>query len=170
MLRLVIVLLLALSSTALAAPEGFRESSRLTPRAQAISGNTAAVVYCARTYAAWEAKVRTVFGDSAPVARIRALTTYAEDAMYLSPSVCQPLEKWIRGKRVSPWDVGASAHVFAHETAHLAGTVEERAAECSSLRALPSILRRHFAVKKAKTLSAMLVAAKTLNRRSPYPC
>lgn len=162
--------LFCLEAAVAAAPEGFRDSARLTPRAQAISGNTAAVVYCARTPLAWEGKVREHFGPDASAYRTRAMTVYAENAAYFSQSVCLALEKWLRGKRVSAWDVGISAHTFAHEAVHLSGVVDEQVAECSSLRALPETLRQQFGVRKPTTLKAMVAAAKTVNRRSPRAC
>lgn len=153
-----------------AAPDGFRESARLIPRAQAISGNAAAVVYCARTYSAWEAKVREFHGPAAKAHLVRGMAAPTASEMYLSRPVCMALESWLRGKPASLWDVGVSAHTLGHETWHLRGVYDEKVAECSALRALPDILRQHFGVKKPETFRTMVAAAKTMNRRTAYVC
>lgn len=173
MKRWLSVLLLALllaAETGATAPEGFRESVRLTPRAQAISGNPEAVIYCARTYAAWETKVLEFHGTSTPPHLVRGMTVITQGVVYLTRPVCLALENWIRGKPASAWDVGVSALVLAHEAMHLRGVINELEAECPALRALPATLRRHFGVKKQKTLRAMLAAARTVNARSPNAC
>lgn len=144
-MKLVCSLLVALVATsgAFAAPEGFRESSRLTVRAKALSGNEATAVYCARTVAAYDEMVDELLGPNAPNPRAFAIPTM--NSIYLYNSTCLALEKWIRGKAVSLHSVGVEAHTLAHEAQHLAGVIDERTAECSSLRFLPDTLRRHFA-------------------------
>lgn len=170
-MKLVCSLLVALIATsgALAAPDGFRESSRLTVRARALSGNEATVVYCARTYSDWRAKVEEWFGPEVG-SGARGLTVYSENAAYIEPASCVSLESWLRGKKVSIWSVGQGSLTLAHEANHLRGIVDERTAECSALRDLPATLRRHFGVKATKTLREMIAGAKSLNRRSPTIC
>lgn len=171
MKKIVLALLLTglLASTAPAAPDGFRDSARLTQRAKALSGNEAAVIYCARTYSAWRAKIAEWFGPEVG-SGARGLTVYSENAAYIEPASCASLEGWLRGKSVSTWSVGQGVLTLAHEANHLRGIVDERTAECSALRALPTTLRQHFGVKKVKTLREMLAGAKSLNRRSPTIC
>lgn len=170
-MKLVCSLLVALIATsgAFAAPEGFRDSSRLTVRARALSGNDTAAVYCARTYSDWRAKVAEWF-DPNVGSGARGLTVYSENSAYIEPASCAALEAWLRGKSVSLWSVGQGALTLAHEANHLRGIVDERTAECYALRDLPTTLRRHFGVKTTKTLREMLAGAKSLNRRSPTIC
>lgn len=169
-MKLICSLTVALIATsgAFAAPEGFRDSFRLTMRAKAINGNEDAVVYCARTIAAYEEMVDELLGPNAPSPRAFAIPTM--NSIYLYNSTCLTLENWIRGKPVSPYSVGVEAHTLAHETQHLAGVTDEQEAECSSLRTLSETLRRHFAVKRIKTNRAMVAAAKTRNRLSLIAC
>ena len=142
----VLVSALVLSAAAFAAPDGFRESSRLTPIAQALSVPDASV-YCALTPASW----RDANPGDASWATLNGKTVYVDNAMYLAPWVCQPLERWKRGKTAPLADVGRAMLTLSHEAAHLRLVYDERTAECSALSELRSIARTYFGIKTAKT-------------------
>ena len=134
---------------------------------QAISGNPNAVVYCATSAEAYRAK-RLSFGeyDGNP----NAFVVYAENAAYFQSHFCGALERWLRGKPATHYEVGVAALTFAHEAGHLAGTRDERTVECQALASLEQTLRALFAVKNPRTIQAMIAAARESNRRRPYRC
>lgn len=163
---LVAVVALLLAGSVQAAPEGFRDSSRLTPRMQAISGNTNAVVYCATSADAYRAK-RVALGAAGLA---WAFTVYSENAAYFQAHICAALERWLRGKPATRYEVGTSAHTFAHEAGHLGGERDERTVECGALAALPTTLRVHFAVKNPVAVREMVGAARLANTRYAHRC
>lgn len=167
---LLVVLVLGFVSQAQAAPEDFRESTRLTPRMQAISGNPQAVVYCATSWTAWESAVQDAFSAETRAATIRAFTTRGRAVSYLQQYECSALEKWLRGKTVSRYDVGVAAHTLSHEALHVAGVLDEREAECISLARLAETLRVHFGVKNPVAVREMVTGARQKNRRAANVC
>ena len=158
-------ILVALSAALLAPaasadpPVGFRESVRLTPIAQALSGNPQAVVYCARTTAAMSERWQGATS-------VEAFTVYAENAAYFQPYTCGALERWLRGKPVTRYEVAMAAFMFGHEAVHLNDwSADERAANCGSLATLARTLRVHFAVKSPQAVREMVAAAREFTGR-----
>lgn len=80
------------------APPGFRESASLTPRAKLVSGSRAAVVYCARTDAAWSRFIQATQPDEI-ADQIAALVL--GDAAFMTRQICRPLELRLRGSSVN---------------------------------------------------------------------
>ena len=142
----VVVAAAVFSAAAATAPDGFRESARLTPIARALSIPEARV-YCALTAASW----RDANPGNASWDTTDGKTVYAENAMYLAPWTCQPLELWKRGKVAPPADVGRALLTVGHEAVHLRRVYDERTAECTALSELRSVARTHFGIKAAKT-------------------
>src|SRR3990167_2143098 len=112
----VLIVALALTGLAVAAPDGFRESTRLSPVAQALSVPEAKV-YCALTPASW----RDANPGNLRWASLNGKVRLAENAMYLAPWSCLPLQLWKRGQVVPLADVGRALLTLAHETVHLRG-------------------------------------------------
>lgn len=141
---------LVIAGSAAAAPDGFRESVRLTPIARSLSVPEAKV-YCALTPASW----RDAHPGNERWASIWSTTdgtTGVEDHIaYLAPWTCQPLELWKRGKVVKLADVGKALLALGHESVHLRGILDERTAECTALKELRSVARTHFGIKAVKT-------------------
>lgn len=146
----IVVAAAVLSAAAAAAPDGFRESARLTPIAQALSVPDAKV-YCALTPASW----RDAHPDNERWAAIWSTRNGEVDVdariAYLAPWTCQPLELWKRGKAVRLADVGKAMLTLGHESAHLRGILDERSAECTALKELRSVAGAHFGIKSATT-------------------
>ncbi len=137
---------------------------------QAISGNSQAVVYCATSWPAWEAAVEAAFGADVRPTTIRAFTTRGSNAPKLQQYDCIALEKWLRGKTVSRYDVGVAAHTLSHEAVHLGGVFDERQAECGSLARLATTLRAQFGVKNPRAVREMVAGAREKNRRAVNVC
>ena len=159
-----------LVSTAAAAPDGFRESVRLSPIVQALS-TPEAKVYCALTPASW----RDANLGNLRWASLNGKVRLAENAMYLAPWSCRPLELWKRGKVVPLADVGRALLTLAHETVHLRGIYDERTAECTALSELRSVARTYFGIKTAKTwrqvwAGALASHALVLDALGVQPC
>lgn len=161
---LLLVVVLVAAGSAQGAPDGFRESARLTPRVRAISGNEASVVFCASNTAAWATRMKEYLPDANP-SRIVAFYVYDENAAYFQAHICSALERWLRGKPVTQYEVGVAALSVAHEAHHARGIIDERQAECDALARLPRTLRVHFAVKNPLAVRAMVAAARADNRR-----
>lgn len=159
---------LTLAPAALALPDGFRVSARLTPRAQAISGGVGQVA-CPTNWTVWLALQR----EHGANAGNKGMTVYAEQTAYLPPDTCATLEGWLRGK--SPRDnqtLAENIETFIHEAMHLRGVIDEREAECTALLEYRSRARSLFGVKNARKLRAMFAYAVAANRRLPdeYRC
>lgn len=165
-LLLLVVVVLSVVSSAQAAPEGFRDSTRLTPRMRAISGNPQAFVYCATSAEAYREK-RVALGA---VGLASAFTVYSENAAYFQAHVCGALERWLRGKPATRPEVGVAALTFAHEAGHLGGERDERTVDCGALAALSTTLRVHFAVKNTVAVREMVAAARARTSRTSYRC
>lgn len=137
-----------LSASAAAAPDGFRESARLTPVLRALSVPDA-TVYCALTVVGWRDSLKVTH----PTLEWSAIQGYAiasEPATYLAPWVCQPLEQWKRGRAVPLDKLGAALLTLTHESVHLRGVHDEKIAECTALRELRGVARTHFGIRQEK--------------------
>lgn len=137
-----------LPASAAAAPDGFRESARLTPIVQALSVPDAKV-YCALTVVGWRDSLKVTH----PTLEWSAIQGYArtdEKAAYLAPWVCQPLEQWKRGKPVPLDKLGDAMRTLSHESVHLRGVHDEKVADCTALRELRAVARTHFGIRKDK--------------------
>lgn len=161
----IVVAAAVLAAAAAAAPDGFRESVRLSPIAQALSVPEARV-YCALTAASW----RDAHPGNERWASIWSTTDgttgVEEHIAYLAPWTCQPLELWKRGKAVRLADVGKAMLTLGHESVHLRGILDERTAECTALKELRSVARTHFGIKTAKTWKQVLTGALASHERA----
>lgn len=145
---LLLVLAAVLAPAASADPlPGFRESVRLSPRASAIVGQPVRV-YCTGDRELWADFAISEKGN----AGTRGVAFSARAEAYLAPWVCQPLERWLRGKTVPLGDVSAGIHVLIHESIHLRGIHDETAAECGTVREARRWARELFGVKRPVTL------------------
>ncbi|MCR4340517.1 MAG: hypothetical protein NUW01_11620, partial [Gemmatimonadaceae bacterium] len=148
---------LTLAGSAASAPDGFRESVRLTPIAAEIAGKPV-LVRCAQTFDAWAAQVAATGGGN-PY-QIGGYTLVADGETHLSPWTCQHIEGWLRGKNVpSLARFASSVLLLVHETVHLRGELDESVADCTALRELPGVLTRRFGIKRAVTRRAIMAAA-----------
>ena len=163
---LVLVLAAVLAPVASAEPlPGFRESVRLSPRASTIVGKPVRV-YCAGSLELW---TDTVIGKGwvggvegfAPYDRSGA---YLGEA-YLAPWVCQPLERWLRGKSVPMSNLAIGIRALIHESIHLRGVHDEEAASCGSVREAAKWARALFGVKRTVALRQVVAVA-----RATTPC
>lgn len=160
-----VLLAVSLVSAASAAPDGFRESVRLSPIAQALSVPEAKV-YCALTPASW----RDAHPGNERWAAIWSTRNGEVDmdarVAYLAPWTCQPLERWKRGKIVKLADVGKAMLTLGHESVHLRGILDENTAECTALRELRSVARNHFGIKAKKTWRQVWAGALASHERA----
>lgn len=147
---LVVVLVLAATASATAAPEGFRLSQPLTDRAVRVGSNPVVTVHCARSQAIWvEAAITVESKDAVGRANMRTLE------IMLPPSRCVPLERWLKGKRVNPEFLAEALFTLAHEMAHAsAGIRDELEADCYAT-AKYSTVARAFGVKSSRTLTLL---------------
>lgn len=144
----IVVVAAVLSAAGAAAPDGFRESARLTPIAQALSVPDAKV-YCALTVVGWRDSLK-VTHPTLEWSAVQGYTRISEHATYLAPWVCQPLERWKRGKTVPLDKLGAALLTLTHESIHLRGVTDERVTECTALRELRAVARTHFGISREK--------------------
>lgn len=144
----IVVAAAAFSTAAAAAPDGFRESARLTPIAQALSVPDAKV-YCALTVVGWREAVKVAL-PTLDWSAIQGYTSRTERVTFLAPWVCQPLERWKRGKTVPLDKLGDAMHTLSHESVHLRGVHDEKVADCTALRELRAVARTHFGIRKEK--------------------
>lgn len=163
-LLLLAVMVLAFASQAQAAPEGFRDSTRLSSIATEIVGKPV-VVSCARTKDAWVgfSNLQGIPGGAA-----RGFADQPDGVAYLTVNVCRALEGWLRGKNAPTiLTLGSEALTLVHETMHLRGISNEHAADCAALAELPRVLRIHFRVKSARLLSLAMRSAKAEHDSAP---
>ena len=162
----VLLAALALTAAASAAPDGFRESARLTPIASGVTGRPV-TVWCARTPAIWRDTVVPLY----PGQRWATLNGYAmvnEPATYLAPWVCQTLEGWLRGKSApTPEVLGRRLLTLVHEAIHLRGILDEGVTDCTALSLVPGVARASFRIRSAKVLHAVVRAAQDEHNESP---
>ena len=126
---------------------GFRESVRLSPRASMIVGKPVRV-YCTGDRELWADTTIEKGWD----AGTEGFASFDRGEAYLAPWVCQPLERWVRGKTMPLSDLAVAIHVLIHESIHLRGIHDETAAECGSVREAAKWARALFGVKRAATL------------------
>lgn len=144
------------------APEGFRDSTRLTPVASELAGRPV-LVRCARTKDAWVALLNEYDVPSA-----RGLVLPEQDAAYLSTNACRNLEGWLRGKAVpTVATLGVDAFILAHESMHLRGLLNEHDTDCAALKALPQVLRVSFRVKSTRNVLFAVRSAQAAHDSSP---
>jgi hypothetical protein len=156
MRRLLLAVLVAgvVTAAATAAPNGFRETSRLQPIAAAVSPG--AVVYCSMNATSWAADVEARF-PALPWQRIDGYRVAGTSEARFAPWVCRGLEGWLRGKNVPTLKTFAVyALTFSHELMHARGLTDEGAADCAALRAMPAMLRSRFGIKRATTLRTIM--------------
>ena len=149
---------LALAATASAAPDGFRESVRLSPIASGVAGRPV-TVWCARTPVIWRDAVQAL--DPSLSGTTRGLAGVPDaDSMQLAPWVCRTLEGWLRGKGApTPENLGREILTLVHESVHLRGIVDEGVTTCTALPLVPGIARASFKIRSAKVLRAVVQAA-----------
>jgi hypothetical protein len=164
-LLLATVLAAVAASAAVAAPTGYRDTTRLQPIGQALSPGT--LVYCSSGEAQWQADVSVRFPSATRV--IGYYVGGVPPEVFLSPGTCRALEGWLRGKNV-PTLRALAVHSlsFVHEIVHTQGVVGEREADCGALRILPGVLRVHFRVKNTVTLRKVMQLARAENNAKPY--
>jgi hypothetical protein len=154
MRRLLLAVLVAgvVTAAATAAPNGFRETSRLQPIAAAVSPG--AVVYCSMNATSWAADVEARF----PALPWQRIDGYRHDAeARLAPWICRGLEGWLRGKNVPTLkNLAVYTLTFTHELMHIRGIKDEGDADCAALRAMPTMLRARFGIKRAVTLRTIM--------------
>ena len=160
---LLLTAVVAAAATA-AAPVGFRESAPLTTRAKLVSGTQAAVVYCARSDAAWAQFIEATFHDEVPD-QVAAVTLIRDRAAFMTHEVCRPLELWVRGRRVDRYVFAVAAYIFTHEAMHQRGIADEGIADCRAVRLFPRVLCNRFGVRNA-TARRELVSY--VRRQRPY--
>ena len=135
---------------------------------KALSGNAAAVVFCARSYDDWDAQVKAAFGPEATASEVYAYVNMSTSVAYFEPETCGTLERWFRGRPSFRYEVAAAAYTFAHEAAHMGGVNSERAAECGTLAKFATILRVHFGVKNPVALREMVKAGRAAAKNYGY--
>lgn len=151
-----LVLAGVLATPVAAAPDGFRDSVRLSPIAAEIAGKPAAV-YCARSFTAWDGLIRPLGGDPA---KVPGYVPPSDDVAYLNTTTCQRLEGWLRGKNIPKLEqFGWSVLTLVHESMHMRGLDDEGETDCAALAEMPRVLRVHFKVRKPLTLRYVLAAA-----------
>lgn len=128
------------------APDGFRESPKLTVRAAKLSGKPDAKVYCASTIGAW---ARQTAGRP----ELRGQTNMRTLEMFLPRAVCHTLEGHLAGRAVLPRLLAFHLHVFGHETVHLRGWESEVVANCFAMRDFKKIARAFGISRPARVTS-----------------
>lgn len=144
------VLMLCITASAAAAPEGFRYSKPLTDRAVKVGGNPKVTIHCARTLRVWW---DTGWSDDSKYAAGRAFFNTRE--IHLPPNRCLPLERWLQGRRVDMPLLSAALFTFAHELGHAARLIrDELRADCYATAKYNAVARA-FGVKSARTLQRL---------------
>jgi hypothetical protein len=172
LLLLTVVALVGVSSAA-AAPEGFRETTRLQPIVSALAPGT--TVYCSSGEAQWQVVAEQRFPD-AKWSKVGAYTDTGgglPPEMFLNPWACRTLEGWLRGKNTPTLRyMAVYSLTLVHELMHARGVHDERTADCRALTLLPSVLRTHFRVRQPATVRAIMAHAVADNRAKPpaYRC
>lgn len=159
MVRILVVALLALSlvSVASAAPDGFRESARLSPIAQALSVPEARV-YCAVDDTRWvEMLPREAAGAD-------AYTRFSTRSSNLMAWMCRQLEGPAKPLNVR-W--AKALLTFVHETVHLRGVRGEAEAECTAYRETAKVTILHFGIRNRRTLHKMMDNVKAIHQAKP---
>ena len=153
------------AATAAAAPEGFRETTRLQPIAVALS--PAALVYCSMSNTAWQADI-TVRFPSLDWTRVGGYRARGTSDVRLAPWTCRALEGWLRGKSVPTLTMlGRHALTLTHELMHTRGINDESETDCAALREMPAMLRTWFKVRNTVTLRTIMAAAWADHRSKP---
>ena len=149
---------LVLAGSAASAPDGFRESVRLTPVAQALSVPEARV-YCAVDDTRW---VEMLPSEAAP--GTDAYTRFSTRSAHLMAWMCQQLEGPAKPLNVR-W--AKALLTFVHETIHLRGIRGEAEAECTAYRETAKVTILHFGIRNRRTLHKMMDNVKAIHQAKP---
>ena len=148
------LLTLLIVSVASAAPDGFRLSAPLTARAVAVGRDPAMTVHCARTTAVWRQTV-DANGPNTLGRSVGGLADRAAKELWLPPRGCQPLERWLQGKRVDMQVLSYALFVIAHETGHIVlNRADEPSANCYATNKYTEVALA-FGVKSTVTLQRL---------------
>jgi hypothetical protein len=155
------------SATVLAQPAGFVARPDIANRIVPLVGKPAAV-YCAGDQHSWNVLQEGIARSDG----LGAVDRIGGVAAYFHSQVCATLTAQLRGRAVSAADLGSALLTLAHQAEHLHETLDEHAAECAALAAVPA-LARGFGVKP-KAVAAVTNAARTarLAKGPPFsgPC
>ena len=136
-------------------PAEFVSRPALAARAVFVTAKPVTVL-CATNAAVWQ----TALAQTHEVADVLAFSdAIGGSTISLAPQVCAPLLAKVNGHAVNLHTFGAAVEVLAHESEHIAGSVDEGATECAALAILPRFLRADFGIKNAHTLSLVMVGA-----------
>lgn len=119
------------------APAGFRESFRLEAPASFVADRPTQV-WCARNDSVWHAAKQGAGSDG--YALIQG------DVTFYPAGTCATLEAWRPGSPVTSL-FGLDLIVLVHESFHVSGTTDERAAQCQAKRKLAEVAIRFFGFK-----------------------
>jgi hypothetical protein len=144
--------------TPAAAPAGFAPSEPLSVRAERVSATTA-TVFCGRDARSWAAfMARNGLGPIA--AQIDGLTRIERGETFLHPRVCPRLHRWLAGRPVPLEPLADAIFTFVHESAHLAGIVNECAADRWAVGRLARVARTEFGIRAPDRLRALVRLAR----------
>lgn len=149
---------IAAAVLALAPPAGFSRSAPLTERAARVSGRDAAV-YCARDFAAWSSFMQQS-GLGRIAAEIDGLTRIERRETFLHPRVCRRLHGWLAGRPIALPTLADAVFTFVHEAAHVAGVVNECAADRWAMRRLERVARTEFGIRNRARLRELVLLAR----------
>lgn len=155
LLLIVAAALLAPAAAQAAPPEGFRDTPKLTVRAERLASVPDVAVYCATSRVAWVAFVRERLRkpEWQTVTEL-GLTDIETREMYLAPNVCRTLHAKLAGRRVVMRTFAYHLFVLTHEAMHARGIANEQRADCAALRRY-SFAARQFSVRATTRVSAM---------------
>jgi hypothetical protein len=153
----VAALAVTLGSSAVA-PAGFVRSEPLSVRAARVSA-TPARVYCARDFRSWAEYMRRK-GLGRIAGEIDGLTLIERGETFLNPRVCLRLHGWLAGKPVALEPLADAIFTFAHEAAHLAGVVNECAADRWAVARLARVARDQFGIRSPERRRARVRLAR----------
>lgn len=156
-----VVFLLAVTSTAAAAPAGFTAAPRLEPAASFVAGKHV-TVWCARSLGEWR---QYVAGRSE--SDILGLTVPGSSEIRVAPVVCTNLRAKLNGQVVGNDGFAPSLLLLVHEAVHARGSADEGKTDCAATHETPRVAVKFFRVKAGKQLRAVMAAVWTWRTTSP---
>lgn len=158
-----LVMAALLAASAVAAPAGFVRAPKLEPAASSVAGKPVRV-WCATSTGRWQDASRAHGGLSDAAGYVESIG--ARDA-YLSPQTCGLLHAYLNKRNVDEYDYAYRLLVLAHEAEHLRGISDESEADCSALRAMPTMIRRFFKPRVGFMVHDLMAYAWDLHDRRP---
>jgi hypothetical protein len=150
------------TAVALGPPAGFVARTDLAKRMAPLVGKPVAVE-CGTDQHSWNVLHEGVDRPDG----LGSVDRLGGDTAYLHAEVCAAPTAQLRGKPVSTAALAGALLTFAHQAQHLHETLDEHAAECAALAAVPA-LARAFGVKP-RSIPAVTSAARSARLAKPAP-